>query len=173
MKAKEDLLMIAAAAAIVGATAGIAVLSRRRSETVPVMTIVETTAPAAEEVTEVTKAPAATKAPKQTTVRVTATKPPKTTAAPPETTAPVTAESETEPVTEHVPTLEEAAPININTATAEELMLLPHVDEETAEHIIRLREEIGGYSHVYELLYIDELEQKEVAEIVNFVTVGQ
>ncbi len=137
------------------------------------MTVVETTAPEVTEAPAVTKAPAATKAPKQTTVKVTTTKPPKTTAAPPETSAPETTEPETEFVTEHVPTLEEVAPININTATAEELMLLPHVDEATAEHIIRLREEIGGYSHVYELLYIDELEQKEVAEIVNFVTVGQ
>ncbi len=70
-------------------------------------------------------------------------------------------------------TLEAAAPININTADAEELMLLPHVTEEIAERIISLREEIGGYSHVYELLYIEELEQKQVAEMVEFVTVGQ
>ena len=70
-------------------------------------------------------------------------------------------------------TLEAAAPININTAEADELMLLPHVTEEIAERIISLREEIGGYSHVYELLYIEELEQKQVAEMVEFVTVGQ
>ncbi len=70
-------------------------------------------------------------------------------------------------------TLEAAAPININTAEADELMLLPHVTVEIAERIISLREEIGGYSHVYELLYIEELEQKQVAEMVEFVTVGQ
>lgn len=75
--------------------------------------------------------------------------------------------------TEHKPTLEEIAPININTADAEELMLLPYVTEEIAERIIELREGIGGYSHPYELLYIEELEQKQVAEIIEFVTVGQ
>lgn len=81
--------------------------------------------------------------------------------------------TEPETATEHKRTLEEAAPININTADVEELMLLPHVTEEIALKIIELREMIQGYSHVYELLYIEELEQNEVAEIVKFVTVGQ
>lgn len=88
-------------------------------------------------------------------------------------TAEASTAAETELSTEHKPTLEELAPIDINKADAEELMLLPHVDEEVAEAIIRLREDIGGYSHPYELLYIDKLTQKQVAEIVVFVTVGQ
>lgn len=69
--------------------------------------------------------------------------------------------------------LEELAPININTATVEELMLLPYVTEEIAVSIIELRETIGGYSHPYELLYIEELEQNQVAEMIEFVTVVQ
>ncbi len=69
--------------------------------------------------------------------------------------------------------LEDIAPININTATADELILLPHVTNEVAERIIWLREAIGGFSHVYELLYVEELEQSEVAEIVDYVTVEQ
>lgn len=67
--------------------------------------------------------------------------------------------------------LEDIAPININTATIDELILLPHVTNEIAERIIWLREAIGGFSHVYELLYVEELEQSEVAEIVDYVTV--
>lgn len=74
--------------------------------------------------------------------------------------------------TEHILTLEEAAPININTAEVAELMLLPYVTEEIAAKIIELRENIGGYSHPYELLYIEELKQNQVAEIIDFVTVG-
>lgn len=85
----------------------------------------------------------------------------------PETTA------ETETQTEYQRTLEEAAPININTADAEELMLLPYVTKEIAYKIIELRERIHGFSHVYELLYVEELEQNQVAEIIEFVTVGQ
>lgn len=70
-------------------------------------------------------------------------------------------------------TLEEAAPININEADVEELMLLPYVTEEIANEILNLRKEIGRFSNTYELLYIEELTQKEVAEIIKFVTVGQ
>lgn len=70
-------------------------------------------------------------------------------------------------------TLEDIAPIDLNTATAEELMLLPYVDEAAAEAIIGLRKDLDGFRNPYELLYVEELEQKEVAEIVNFVTIGQ
>ena len=92
-----------------------------------------------------------------------------------------TAETTTEPATEPETAtgtdvgikLEDIAPININTAGIDELTLLPYVDKEIAEKIIKLRNDIHGYGHVYELLYIDELTQKQVAEIVTFVTVGE
>lgn len=70
-------------------------------------------------------------------------------------------------------TLEDVAPIDLNTATVEELVLLPHVTEEIALKIIELRTAIQYFSHEYELLYVDELEQNQVAEILEFVTVGQ
>ena len=77
------------------------------------------------------------------------------------------AEAETEPPL----TLEDAAPININTADAETLMLLPHVNEDTAEEIVELREKLGHFSHPYELLYAESLTQPEVADILEYVTV--
>lgn len=70
-------------------------------------------------------------------------------------------------------TLADIAPININTASIEELILLPNVNEQIAQDIITLRESIGGFGHVYELLYVEKLEQKQVEEMVEFVTVGQ
>lgn len=70
-------------------------------------------------------------------------------------------------------TLEDVAPIDLNTATVEELVLLPHVTEEIAVKIIELRTAIRYFSHEYELLYVDELEQNQVAEILEFVTVRQ
>ncbi len=91
-------------------------------------------------------------------------------------TEPETAISTSEPTemtNENELTLEEAAPIDLNEAETEELMLLPNVDEKIAEQIIELRDEIGGFSHIYELLLVDELEQKEVSEILEFVTVGE
>lgn len=68
-------------------------------------------------------------------------------------------------------TLEEAAPINLNTADVEMLMLLPYITEEYALKIIELRELIGGFSHPYEIYYIEVLEQQQVNEIVQYVTV--
>lgn len=68
-------------------------------------------------------------------------------------------------------TLEDVAPININTADAELLMLLPHVDEDTAEEIIELRDRLGHFSNTYELLYVESLTQSEVADILEYVVV--
>ncbi len=79
----------------------------------------------------------------------------------------------TETTTEKQTTLEEIAPIDLNEAEKEELMLLPNVDEKIAEQILELREKIGRFTHTYELLLIEELEQKEVSEILEFVTVGE
>lgn len=70
-------------------------------------------------------------------------------------------------------TLEDAAPININTADTETLMLLPYVSHEEAEAIIRLREEINGFRDPYELLFVEELDRQQVAEITEYVTVGE
>lgn len=80
---------------------------------------------------------------------------------------PDTAPAETAPAM----TLEDAAPININTADRDLLALLPHVDEETADEIIELREKIGGFSNAYELLYAESLTKNEVADIIEYVTV--
>mgnify|MGYP000565577660 CR=1 FL=1 len=49
----------------------------------------------------------------------------------------------------------------------------PNCGVEIAGKIIDLRTRIGGFSHPYELLYVEELQQNEVAEIVEFVTVGE
>lgn len=85
------------------------------------------------------------------------------------------AEPETVPETETEPEiiLEDVAPVNINTAGIELLVLLPHVDEQIAQDIITLREQLNGFSNIYELLYIEKLEQKQVSEMEEFVTVGQ
>lgn len=73
--------------------------------------------------------------------------------------------------TEHNITLEEAAPININTADIETLMLLPYVDEDIANHIIEFREKNGSFSNTYELLLIDGISRKEAEELLEYVTV--
>lgn len=78
-------------------------------------------------------------------------------------------EEHTEPET--IP--ENLYPIDINTAGPEILMLLPYVDEQIAQDIITLRIELGSFTNIYELLYIDKFNQKQVSELAEFVTVGQ
>ena len=61
--------------------------------------------------------------------------------------------------------------VNLNTATKEEFMMLPYVTEEIAEDIINLREQIQYFSHPYELLLVESLTQKQVAEIIKYVII--
>lgn len=72
-------------------------------------------------------------------------------------------------VTEEI-TTQSPYPVNINTAEKDELMLLPYVTEEVANEIIELRTRLGGYSNTYELLFLESLEQKQVAEITELTT---
>lgn len=69
--------------------------------------------------------------------------------------------------------LEDVIPIDLNTADAELLMLLPYVTEDIANKIIKMREGIGGYSHPYEIYYIGDLEEKQVDEISKYVIAGK
>lgn len=90
-----------------------------------------------------------------------------------------TEEPETEP--EEMPTqitteeaaltLEDIAPIELNSAEVWQLELLPHVTDDKAEEIIALREAINGFSHPYELLLVESLEQWQVAEMIEYVYV--
>ncbi|MBQ8961134.1 MAG: helix-hairpin-helix domain-containing protein [Ruminococcus sp.] len=76
-----------------------------------------------------------------------------------------------EPEEEPELTIEDIAPIDLNTAEQWQLELLPYVTEDIAQSILSLREAIHGFSHCYELLYVEELEQDQVAEIIGYVTV--
>ncbi len=71
---------------------------------------------------------------------------------------------------EKVLVLEDFIPININTAEKNVLMLLPYFDEETADELIKLREEMGGFQNPLELLYMETLTQKQLAEIIDYLT---
>ena len=77
--------------------------------------------------------------------------------------------TEYENETEHILTLEEVSPININIADAETLMLLPHVNQEIADKIIEFREHTE-FSNEYELLLIDGLSQNEVSDMLDYIT---
>ncbi len=67
--------------------------------------------------------------------------------------------------------LEDVIPINLNTADKELLMLLPYISEEDAVKIIELRDDIGKFSHPYEIYYAEILEPYQIEEICEYVTV--
>ena len=84
---------------------------------------------------------------------------------------PETPQEDDEQTIESPPTLEDAMPININTADAETLMLLPYVDEDIAEKIIDFRIKSNNFKNEYELLLIDGLSKNQVSEILPYITI--
>ncbi len=63
-------------------------------------------------------------------------------------------------------------PVNINTASAEELKGLPGIGPVRAEQIIRLRQKNGGFRSVEELRALPRLSEKQFQELKKHATVG-
>ena len=63
------------------------------------------------------------------------------------------------------------APLNLNTATKEELMLLPHIGETLAERILTYRAENGRFIATEQLMDIDGIGEGTYASLRELVTV--
>lgn len=63
--------------------------------------------------------------------------------------------------------------LNINTATAKELMRLSGIGEKKAAEIVAYREENGGFSDIAELMRVSGIGEKTFAEIKDEITVGE
>lgn len=59
--------------------------------------------------------------------------------------------------------------VEMNSATAEDFMQLPGIDEDTAYKIIEFREKIHYFSHPYELAYLDEISDSLLASILDYL----
>ena len=79
--------------------------------------------------------------------------------------APEQSETSTEPVPQ------EMRPVNINTASADEISECLLIDIELAEGIVSLREQIGYYSSVDELFLVDGLGEKTISRVAGYVIV--
>lgn len=64
-------------------------------------------------------------------------------------------------------------PINLNTATVEELATLPGVGEVIAQRIVRHREKSGPFRRVDELLVVRGISRKKLEQIRPHVTVEE
>ncbi len=62
-------------------------------------------------------------------------------------------------------------PVNINTATADEISENLLIDIEIANEIVKLREQIGGYSNTLEILYCDSVTDALYLELEEFLNI--
>ena len=69
-------------------------------------------------------------------------------------------------------TLEQIVPLDLNTATREELMELPGIGEVTADRILAYRRDHGPFSDVEELLNVSGIGPKKLEALLEYVIAG-
>ena len=65
-----------------------------------------------------------------------------------------------------------AAPVNLNTATAEQLATIPGVGAKTAERIIEYRQKNGGFKKVEDLMNVSGVGEKSFLKMKPLITVA-
>jgi competence protein ComEA len=65
-----------------------------------------------------------------------------------------------------------AKPLNLNTATADQLAQLPGIGPKTAQSIVDFRKTSGPFRHVEDLLAIRGISRRKLEAIRPYVTVG-
>ena len=65
-----------------------------------------------------------------------------------------------------------AAPVNLNTATAEQLSTIPGVGPKTAERIIQYRQKNGGFKKIEDLMNVSGVGEKSFLKMKPLITVA-
>jgi competence ComEA-like helix-hairpin-helix protein len=65
------------------------------------------------------------------------------------------------------------APVNLNTATSEELQLVPGIGPVTAEKILQMRKSYGAFKSVDDLSAIRGIGPKRLEKMRKYLTVGK
>jgi competence protein ComEA len=65
-----------------------------------------------------------------------------------------------------------AAPVNLNTATADQLATIPGVGVKTAERIIEYRQKNGGFKKIEDLMNVRGVGEKSFLKMKPLITVG-
>ncbi len=68
--------------------------------------------------------------------------------------------------------LPDVSPVDLNSATAEELTVLPGIGPALAERIVTYRREHGGFGTVEELINVSGIGEAKLAELKDRVTVN-
>src|SRR5271156_184878 len=66
-----------------------------------------------------------------------------------------------------------AAPVNLNTATSEELQLVPGIGPATADKILQMRKSYGAFKSVDDLLAIRGIGKKRLEKMRKYLIAGR
>ena len=84
---------------------------------------------------------------------------------------PVQAEKDQAPASATLPP--EQYPLNLNTASREQLMTLPGVGEMLAERIIEYREQVGPFSAIEQIMDVKGIGEGTFVKLQTMITVGE
>lgn len=70
------------------------------------------------------------------------------------------------------PTQGVSFPIDINAATEEDFQALPGIGEVLAQRIVAYRQEHGAFRAVEELMNVEGIGEKRIAQILDLITIG-
>jgi competence protein ComEA len=82
------------------------------------------------------------------------------------------AQSKSTPKAATAATATAAAPVNLNTATAEQLATIPGVGPKMAERIIDYRQKNGGFKKVEDLMNVSGVGEKSFLKMKPLITVA-